>query len=281
MKKEESNLNDDIRNKIEEGINNWGVTNYSNLIKYRLIRDDIESKIITDSIFNVIYLDGFKSSIKTINSGCAVPNEVQLFSFLLSISSIEDLKNLFLYKDDYLELCLMSSYEFKNMPALGKINSIKSLSKFDNYNLSKVSSFHQYDLDKYDKVLYPEYIYKLYLNYRKYLEKNDIFYTRESLVRMISGTIMDISKNKYEEMRILIKNIVEELFNNIDTLDDRLSDDTKRLAKLFKDKYLDNRESFVIGNSINESILQSTLEVYTSIKDNNDKPKRLKKDLNE
>lgn len=282
MKKNISDIgvNDYIRNEIGSGIYNFGMQNFIDYLYKTVSWSELtEAKVFYTSIFSIAFLDGYKSLTRKIESGSAAPIEMELYSFFKSCESFDDIVKVFHIDRYFLEYSLSCSDEFKEMPGLGKISLVKSMTEDDNNHLKKISMLHQNDLDKYDKPLTMDYIYSLVNNYKIYLESKDYCLEQEAIFRMLTGTIYKLLDNRDEELSSIISEINYQVFSNAEKLNDIIGDQERKSLYDLKAFYDEQSEAFNDVCLINKDIVYKMITIYSVMKERDIiKTKGLKKD---
>lgn len=101
-------------------------------------------------IIGVIYFDAYKMFSYRQKNGLNNEIEEERFNIIADIEDTDDLMANISADPSLLSECILASYEFQKLPFLTKTIVMKSLDKSDNKFLSKQSSFHKEDLDRYD-----------------------------------------------------------------------------------------------------------------------------------
>ena len=98
----------------------------------------------------MLYIDTYKILKFKLKNGLATEAEYQMISYYDEIEDLHSLYQLLFTREDYLSYSIGCVETFNNIPYLGKIRIMKSLSEDENSKLSTFSELHNNDMDKYN-----------------------------------------------------------------------------------------------------------------------------------
>lgn len=277
MEKNKISINNMIRKNIQDLYKIDNLEEFSFDIFESISSKDRDKYPAAYATLSLIFLDTYKELNSRILDGTASLSEIELFSILKSVSSLNEVMDLYILFPEYMNVSIAYNIEFNNSNEISKIRKIKQLSNQDNKFLLSVSPIHENDLEEYDNILNKDWLYEYYKDFKNELEEKKIVYSPEVLYNMMAGSL-SIIENK-EDVVNLISSVINDIFKNEDNIDSKESIEYLKNIKSYINYYRLNEKSFAKTSLDSRSTLSYLLKIYCEMKTKKDKT--LKKDLNE
>lgn len=280
----EVGINDYFRNKIDKN-------HYTKIIEERdidgrfyitvkgsLISTKEEGKLISSLYASVLFLDSYKMLSDKIKNLTANEHELNLFSVLSNMSSLEEIKDYYKGNDNAIITSLKHSEDFFNLSTLAKIKIMKSLTKDQNDYLERVAPIHRNDMEKYNTTIDKEFIYNYYDKQTRYLYKKSEINPINSVAMMISSFLKNIFDKSKEDVYGTLDSIYSDVLDNLSELgelDKNISEFYDECSK----EYQEDSTNFINKSLVDLDIMEYFLINYFVMRKNDMiKPKTLKKE---
>lgn len=191
--------------------------NYYNSINKALNLKTKEDIIIFNTIYSIAYLDSYKILSNLVKKNLATEHDIIKYNELSAISNSKELRKYYLQKPERILYGIDSVRDFSEMTGINKISIVKSLTREENDRLNNVSPLHQNDLDKYDKTIDKEDLYKFYSNYKVHLNKKSEIDSKKAVTVMVTNFLKDIYFTEPTETKELIDSISRDVFSHLDS----------------------------------------------------------------
>lgn len=280
----EVGINDYFRNKIDKN-------HYTKIIEKRdidgrfyitvkgsLISTKEEGKLISSLYASVLFLDSYKMLSDKIKNLTANEYELNIFSVLSNMSSLEEIKDYYKGNDNAIITSLKHSEDFFNLSTLAKIKIMKSLTKDQNDYLERVAPIHRNDMEKYNTTIDKEFIYNYYDKQTRYLYKRSEINPINSVAMMISSFLKNIFDKSKEDVYGTLDSIYSDVLDNLSELGE-LDKDSSEFYDECSKEYQEDSTNFINKSLVDLGIMESFLINYFVMRKNDMiKPKTLKKE---
>lgn len=281
MERHATSFNDFIRSRLEDLYEASELEDFIFTLFDSVNKKNKDTYPAAYASFSVIFLDAYKELNSKVIDGSASLPEIELFSLLKDASSLEEVMDLYCLCPEFMDVSVAYNVVFNNRNDIEKIRMVKQLSESDNKFLLDIAPIHEMDLLGYGNCLNKDWLYDYYKDYTKKLENNMVIYSKGVEIDSIIGSISMISSVNKKEVIDLVSSISEDIFNNIDNIEDLEYIEKDRLNS-FTNIYNYNKSIFNKTCADSKEILSCMFRVYFEMRDRKIiKTKKLKKDKNE
>ncbi len=214
----EKKFSDEMRKKIATEINSLlydGFTLEESIITYVqgfYNLDVIQNPLIyliKSAILTISYLDAYKLYSYKQKEGLTNGVEEDYLGILLNIENTDDLIAEASSDPEFLKIIIAASYEFSEMDELGKILMLKSLSLAENVFLEEMSSFHTFDLERYNRLITLKTLNEAYIQKRsKQILVGGVDF-EVAIIMSLYGFVRNLIKLDYDNARELLCEIAK------------------------------------------------------------------------
>ena len=281
MERHATSFNDFIRSRLEDLYEASELEDFIFTLFDSVNKKNKDTYPAAYASFSIIFLDAYKELNSKVIDGSASLPEIELFSLLKDASCLEEVMDLYCLCPEFMDVSIAYNVVFNNRNDIEKVRMLKQLSESDNKFLLEIAPIHEMDLLGYGNCLNKDWLYDYYKDYTKRLENNMVIYSKGVEIDSIIGSISMISSVNKKEVIDLVSSISEDIFNNIDNIEDLEYIEKDRLNS-FTNIYNYNKSIFNKTCADSKEILSCMFRVYFEMRDREIiKTKKLKKDKNE
>lgn len=250
--------------------------NFIKNMKEALIVNNRKNEFIRMTILPLLFLDSYKLLLFRIKNGLATETEIQMYSIYEEINNIkEQVPELYLKREDYMDYSIGSVATFNSIPFLGKTLIMKGLSEYENTRLSSFSEIHSNDITYYDIPITENFIYRYYQEKSNRYSEMGVLFSPLSIITEIAGIIHEDYVNEPIEIDELVSSISEQVYTKMDKLKEVFDTDYSYIDEL-TNNYHSNPDEFLDYSIYDNSVLEETLALYFKMRELGViKPKRL------
>lgn len=239
----------------------------NNILASILLKDK-RSELIKVSVIPMLFIDAYKILKFKLKNGLATEAEYQMISYYDQIEDQHSFYQLLFTRGDYLNYSIGCVETFNNMPYLGKIRVMKSLSEDENSRLSTFTELHTNDMDKYNIDITVDFLYDFFRDYSIHMLKENVGHTPNKILEALAGFLQNVYIKHGEEIYELISDMNEKVFTHIDDLK-KVYDSDYRYIDIITEDYFNDKESFNEYALYECPVLVDCLSLYVLMRNNN------------